>query len=281
MEPGGARQRPRTVHPRSPRALIALIVLGTVVAACGGNAGHVQVSSKKLEFAPRSLSIVPDTPWFEATLSRDGRKLEVSIGDASCGQRTRLVHDVVEDADSVTVAFAKKPIPPATSPSSGLVVCPAIAVSQRVEVTLSMRLGDRKVYDGIASTPRTVSRSAELVDATWVPDGFLPDRPEPTTGHSNLGWQQTFHGKGADWYMFVAQEGAGSFRRLAPDPTPVTVHGIKGERYQWFNGTAQTIHWVEGGLDISVTGEMQGPPSFNHTDQLRHVAEGVRLPSGN
>jgi len=55
----------------------------------------------------------------------------------------------------------------------------------------------------------------------------------------------------------------------------VTVHGIEGTRYRWFNGTASTIHWVEDGLDISVTGEMQGPPTFTHEDELLRIAEGV------
>ena len=64
-------------------------------------------------------------------------------------------------------------------------------------------------------------------------------------------------------------------------PTPVTVHGIEGLRYSGqMNDTMESIVWVEGGLSITVWGEMQGPPTFTHSDELLEIAEGVRPPTG-
>jgi hypothetical protein len=44
------------------------------------------------------------------------------------------------------------------------------------------------------------------------------------------------------------------------------------------NNTMESIRWDEGGLTITVWGEMQGPPTFTHGDELLQVAEGVHPP---
>ncbi len=44
------------------------------------------------------------------------------------------------------------------------------------------------------------------------------------------------------------------------------------------NGTMASIVWFEDGLLITVWGEMQGPPTFTHHDELLAVAEGIELP---
>ena len=265
--------------PMSRVAAVAVFVMCAVVAGCGSDQDSARLTTKRTTARPPSVRVSPDTPWSEATLSRDGRTLVVAFnssppGDGPCHQN--FVHDVVETGESVTISFEEQPAP-ATSEK---VACPEIAFIQQVRVTLEEPLGDRKVYDGIQTTPRTVFRMADLVAVTSVPSGFVAEKPAPRLDRGHPAWQQTFMRGGADWYFFVGQEAAGLFHRLDPHPTPVTVHGITGERYGLMSGTAQTIHWVEGGLDLSVTGEMQGPPSFTHDDELLQIAEGVRPPAG-
>ena len=220
----------------------------------------------------------PDTAWSGAVLAEDGRTLTIMVGsspagDGPCDQN--LVHEVLETGESVTVGFEELPGPPASED----VACITLAQPQRFDIDLSAPLGDRQVYDGVGPEPQTVHRLAELVDVTTVPDGWTAEEPE-ISGVEGDGWQQTFHRDGADWYFAVDQQPESDATTPEGTPAPVTVHGIEGLRYSGqMNDTMESIVWVEGGVSMTARGEMQGPPTFTHRDELLQIAEGVRLPA--
>lgn len=278
-----SRRRRRRVLGTVP---VLVIVVGLAVAAVGNSTGrggdHQTVyAGSTSTTTDQKLDVDANTPWFEADLSEDGLTLTLSVGssprgDGPCEQT--FTHDVVETSDSVTIAVEEQP---SSATSTGSAVCEAMAWPQVFTIELAEPLGGRAVYDGVQPEPRTIHRASELVSATWLPGGWVLQSASPETledgGHF---WQQYFGTEGGDWHAYIIQAPAGWFK--APpeggEGVDVTVNGIAAKRYDWFNGTAQTIHWVQDGLDISVTGEMQGPPTFTHDDDLLRIAQGVRMP---
>jgi hypothetical protein len=223
----------------------------------------------------------PDTEWSDPVLSEDGRRLTIMVGsappgDGPCDQN--FDYEVVETGESVTVGFEELPAP-ASSNDPARVACTDMLQPQRFDIDLSAPLGDREVYDGVRPEPKKLHRLAELVDVTTVPNGWTAEEPA-IAGVEENGWQQTFLKDGADWYFAVNQEPASDATTPEGTPTPVTVHGIEGLRYAGqMSGTMESIRWTEDGVTITVWGEMQGPPTFTHSDDLLQIAEGVRLPA--
>lgn len=273
-----ARRRRRT-----RRAVVAVPVLGALVAVgvLVATRGTSDDDIVLVEPPPPGLSVAPNVAWDHATLEADGRTLVLMVGsyppgDGPCTQT--FVHDVVETDTAVTIGVEEVEDPPADPPTSA--VCAQAAQSQPIEVTLQAPLGDRPVLDGVRPAPRTILRMDALVQVTHVPDGFavtasdlsLPNEPS----------QQTFEAAGADWYFAVNQVSADAAADLygAEQGTPVAVGDITGERVTGqMNGTMETIRFPLGDLVVSVWGEMQGPPSFTHTDELLRIAEGIRPPA--
>jgi hypothetical protein len=229
--------------------------------------------------------VVPDTEWADPVLSADGRRLTIMVGSAPPGDdhcNQNFEYEVVESDTSVTIGFDLQAEARAQDPPPGddvdAYACPAMAVPQRFEIDLGAPLGDRQVLDGVRPERQVVHRKAELVEATVLPDGFTAEEPFITEGDPYW-WQQTFMGDGADWYVNVVQQRGAQPRTSDGTPVTVTVHGIEGTRYTGqMNNTMESIVWVEDGLTITVWGEMQGPPTFTHSDELLEIAEGVRLP---
>jgi len=222
--------------------------------------------------------VVPDTEWTDPVLSEDGRRLTIMVGSSGPGDHPcnqNFEYEVVETGESVTVGFEE--LPDVAVPPGDEVGCARIFMAQRFEIELGAPLGDRDVYDGVGPEPKTVHRLAALVDVTAVPDGWTTDGPLAV---GPTGWNQTFTRDGADWYFAVDQQREADVTTPEGTPTPVTVHGLEGLRYSGqMNDTMESIVWVEGGLSITVWGEMQGPPTFTHSDELLEIAEGVRLPA--
>lgn len=246
-------------------ALVVAAAVGTFTGWRGDRGGEVVAGRPDAD-------LEADTSWESLTLAGD-RTLVISVltGVPPCDDD--FDHDVVETDESVTVAVQSHAHTP---PPSGNVVCPDMAVPKSIEVELGAPLGDREVFDAIHAEPQPVHRASDLVDVTDVPAGWS-GAWQVTPGH---GWQNTFHKDGADWYFAVNQEPTAEATTPEGTPSPVTVHGIRGTRYSGqMNGTMESIVWVEGGLTITVWGEMQGPPTFTHHDELLQIAEGVRLPS--
>jgi hypothetical protein len=261
-------------------ALLAVAVLGAVAAfgATGGDAGY--------ETAYDDLMIDADTGWTDPVLSEDEMRLTIMVGSAPAGDTScseNYEHQVVETDQSVTIELERLPTPrddPDDLPegSDGF-ACTAMEQSQALEVTLDAPLGDREVFDGVQSEPQAVHRRAELVDVTYVPDGFTAQEPIITDDVEN-GWSQLFTTE-ADpiWDLWIDQRPAAGAPTPEGTPTPVTVHGTEGVRYsgQW-NNTSESIVWVEGDIRITIRGEGIDPP-FTHGAKLLAVAEGIRLPS--
>jgi hypothetical protein len=262
-------------------ALGALGALGVV----GGSTDDTDGIQAASEGSVGSRADVdPNTEWSDPVLSADGRRLTIMVGsappgDTSCNQN--FEHEVVETDRSVTIGFEELPAaPPPAAGDSGVdaVACTATDEPQRFDVDLEAPFGEREVYDGVRPEPQIVHRLAELVDVTTVPDGWTAEEPSIADGKEHW-WAQQFSKDGADWYFTVQQEPEADATTPEGTPTPVTVHGIEGLRYSGqLNDTMESIVWVEGGLSITVWGEMQGPP-FAHGDQLLQIAEGVQLPT--
>lgn len=279
-----SRRRRRRVLVTVP---VLVIVVGLAVAAVGNRTGrggdHQTVyAGSTSTTTDQKLDVDANTSWFEADLSEDGLTLTLSVGhsppgDGPCEQT--FTHDVVETSDSVTIAFEEQA---STTTSTGPVPCIAMAQPQTFTIELAEPLGGRAVYDGVQPEPRTIHRAAEIefVSVTWLPDGWARQSASAETLEDGGQFgQQDFGTEGADWYVYIVQAPAGWFKAPGEggEGVDVTVNGIAAKRYNWFNGTAQTIHWVQDGLDISVTGEMQGPPTFTHDDDLLRIARGVRM----
>jgi len=157
--------------------------------------------------------------------------------------------------------------------------CTLALTPQRFEIALDDPLADRPIYDGVDPEPRAVRDMAELVAVTYKPPGFSLGDASPGGGGARTGWQQTFRADGIDWYFAVMQGPNGEFLPPYGDPVgTAVVHGIEADVYEDPSHTIRTIHWLEGGIDIQVWGEMQGPPDFNYDAELLKIAEGVQLP---
>jgi hypothetical protein len=266
-------------------AFAALAVAGVAGAVgtlgTGGDGtgdGDADVAAENESHVGDREDVVPDTEWIDPVLSEDGRRLTIMVGSAPPGDHPcnqNFEYEVVETGESVTVGFDE--LPDVAVPRGDEVACTDALEPQRFEIELEASLGDRDVFDGVGSTPKQVHRLAELVDVTAVPDGWTTDGPLAV---GPTGWQQTFHRDGADWYFAVNQRPEDDATTPEGTPTPVTVHGIEGLRYSGqMNNTMESIVWVEDGLSITVWGEMQGPPTFTHSDELLEIAEGVRPPA--
>jgi hypothetical protein len=278
----------RTVRRRRTRrrALVSAPIAGGVAAVAisatgpwrGDRSPEVVAGGPDVD-AESGLDVDPDTAWEDATLSEDGHTLTILVGvrPEGTGPCEQTFHyDLVETAESVTIGFGEEAAVPL--PDGG--GCEEMLAPQRFDVELTAPLGEREVYDGVESEPRVVHHLAELVEVTQLPDGWVAQEPAPGVGHSGEGWQQMFLRDGADWYFSVMQEPTSG--AVPPEGTaePVTVNGIEGQRYSGqMNNTMETIRWVDGDLTLSVWGEMQGPPTFTHHDELLQIAEGVRLPA--
>lgn len=276
------RRRTRRRLAASGSVLAVVLVAAVAVAAIARHdAGDetVYAGQPDTTATPR-LGIDADTPWDAATLSADGRTLTIEVGNqpegtGPCQQSFR--HDVAQTAAAVTVGFQ------AVAPTS--TTAPALCVDtfqpQTFQIRLDAPLGDRPVYDGVQRQPRTIHRLGDLVQVTGLPDGWAPERAAPLDfADGTSGWQQDFRKDGEDWYLYVIQAPAGWYRP-ASDTTAterLTVGGHDATRTEWFNRTAHTIHWTQDGLDLTVTGEAQGPPTFTHDDELLRIAAGIRLP---
>lgn len=277
----------RTIRRRRQRrratgsaALVALVVAGAagIAGLTDDDGGDVVAQGgDDAEDGAGGARLQADTEWSDAMLSRDGRTLMIQVGhsppgDDPCAQNFEM--EVVETDTTVTVAFDEEPVPALGEGEA----CTDILEPQVASVSLDVVLGDRALYDGIRPEPRPVHRLAEVVEVGDVPDGFTNQEPQFTEGQPGA-WQQMFLSDGADWYFTVAQDPEGEAPAPEGTPTPVTVHGIEGLRYTGqMNGTMESIRWDEGGLTITVWGEMQGPPTFTRSAELLEIAEGVRLP---
>jgi hypothetical protein len=257
-------------------AFAVVAIAGTIGALTGGDDADVVAEGD----LGRRADVDPDTAWSDPVLSEDERTLTIMVGsspagDGPCDQN--FVHEVIETGESVTVGFERLPGPPASED----VGCPDVSEPQRFDIELSAPLGERQVYNGVRREPQTVHRLAELVDVTTVPDGWTAEEPTIAGSQENgWYWQQTFYNDSADWYFAVSQQPASDAAPQHGTPTPVMVHGIEGVRYTGqMRGTMESISWLEGGVMITVSGEMQGPPTFTHSDELLQIAEGVRLPA--
>jgi hypothetical protein len=275
------RTQRRVVGSAAFAALAVAGVAGVVVTVgSSGDSTDGQVAAGSERGIGDLEDVVPDTVWSDPVLSKDGRRLTIMVGsappgDTACNQN--FEYEVIETGDSVTVGFDEQPRP--AGPPGEDVACVAMEQPQRFDIDLGATLGDREVFDGVSPEPKKVHRLAELVEVTAVPEGWSTDDPVIAGVDSN-GWQQTFHNDGVDWYFAVVQQPEADATTPEGTPTPVTVHGIDGLRYfGQMNNTMESIVWVEGGLSITVWGEMQGPPTFTHSNELLQIAEGVRLPS--
>jgi len=247
--------------------LVVVAAVGTFTVWRGDRGGDVVAQSKQ---SP-DLDVDPNTDWMEATLSKDGRTLTIQVANGPEPCRHEFEHDVVETATSVTVGIEELPLAPVAEER----VCSDMLEPTTIEVALDEPLGTREAFDGVHAQPQPVHRLGDLVDVTDVPEGWTSD-VAVTTEH---GWQQTFQKDGEDWYFAVNQQPTDEATTPEGTPSPVTVHGIQGTRYSGqMNNTMESIRWVEDGLTITVWGEMQGPPSYTHHDELLQIAEGVRLP---
>lgn len=140
---------------------------------------------------------------------------------------------------------------------------------------------ERTLQRHIGGSPRVVAlrRHNGQDDAhgqTSLPAGFSLESAMPM--YEGGGWQQTFFADGADWYFAVNQRPEGSFHGTDEQVGTVTVRGIEADVWDGMNYTMRTIHWVEDGLDLQVWGEIQGPPTYTHEDELLAIAESVQLP---
>ena len=195
-------------------------------------------------------------------------------GTGPCEQRFRYA--VTQDESSVTVAFDQ--VAPEPTDDGEAVACERVLTPQTFPVALDEPLGERDVYDGVRDAPRTVGRLADLVQVTGLGDEWVAT-VTPSDGEPGR-WQQTFQAEGADWYFAVSQYPASMTVDISGTPEPVTVNGVEGMRFRGqMNDTMESIVWTVDGLTIWVWGEMQGPPTFVHSDELLEIAEGVRLPS--
>lgn len=261
------------------RVLLLLLVVAPALAACG--ADGVGGDRAAAERGPARMTIHADTPWSDAELSVDGRTVIVVVSSAPQGTGACAAtydHEVIETDRSVTIGFDRLE----RTTTTATVACPLIASLQRFELHLDEPLGDRPLFNGVVPYAQRVARRSELADITWLPMGFSRDGTDVLQWPSGAGpvtWQQTFKGIDADWVVYVIQGPAGTLEHDATSvPEPITVHGVSAERYRdEMNGTLETIRWREKGLDLAVSGEMQGPPSFTHESELRRVAEGIQL----
>jgi len=256
-------------------AVVAVVVAGTAGAiGLAGDDGGDDIVAGGDEVA----DLQADTEWADPILSRDGRTLTIRVGhsppgDTGCDQN--FAHELVETADSVTVAFDERP----TARLGEGEACDDMLDPQTFEVALDAPLGTRAVFDGVRPQPQLVHRLAEAIEVTHVPDGFTAEVPLITEGEAGT-WQQLFHRDGADWYFNVAQYPEDEAPTPEGTPTPVTVNGISAQRWSGqMNNTMETIRWTQDGVTVDVWGEMQGPPTFTHAAELLEIAEGVRLPT--
>lgn len=285
-----------------PRRLTTAAVAVLLAAACSDDGTTVTADDTddgvdRATQPSESADLEADTPWHAAELSEDGMTLMFSIGgspegDGPCEQR--FEHSVTEDAESVTVAFDRVEATTTTTPEER-VLCNDIAAPQRFEVTLVEPLGDRPVFDGTEDQARSILRRAEIVEATVLPQGAddLVASPniENRGGH---GWSQSAQvSSGPGWDLWIDQHPEGSFVEPSTEPgavvTTTTVRGIPAQVWEYFNHTGRMVHWVEGGLDITVRAElhtvnMDEPMSWANPsvqfieDEILAVAEGIVLP---
>ena len=280
----------RTVHRRMVRRRVAIalpaatMVLLVVVAAVAWPDADPEVvttgSSTTTTTSVPTLSIDADMAWRGAVVSLDEMELQISTasrpdGTGACDDHYEM--QVAETADAVVVGFKRRP--PLTTTTRGPVDCSDQRTPQVHQVALRSPLGERALYNGVDREPQTLSRRADVVDVTWLPRGFVNSSTEPR-GYQDFasGWFQTFSNGPSGWYFKVLQAPAGTIPEQEGVASAVRVHGVEGTRYSGQeNGTQETIHWVDGGLDLWVTGWVQDESTFIRHDELLQVAQGVRL----
>ncbi|HSK95532.1 MAG TPA: hypothetical protein VK891_02855 [Euzebyales bacterium] len=237
---------------------------------------------------------VPDEPavpvaWEHAIVRSDGRTIEAEVGMTPQGTGPCEItydHRVDERADRVVVAFVPRPRPLWGRITLG--GCTSEGVSQHLAVTLDAPLGRRKVYDGAQRAPRPLHRETDLVEVTVLPAGFpSPPRRDRLVRERAVeplgdgGWEQYFEARrGTGWSLAVRQRPREQADVRGEPVGETTVHGIAATVRAEFAGSDHTIHWVEGGWAIEVSGMMQFTGAFGHGEELRRVAEGVRVPGG-
>ncbi len=209
----------------------------------------------------------------EPVLSADGKTLTVTAGRALHDQRgcqLEVIHDVVVTEDAVTLGLKDATAPEEATP----MVCTAMYIPTVVEVTLDEPLGDRADFDGLRSKARTIDWLSGLVRVLYIPDGFETD-PDVLFGNHV---QQNYQPRDADWYFAVNQT-KGFPAAAVGEATPIKINGIEGERITGqMNNTMESIRFEFGDIFVTVWGEVQGPPSFTHSDELLKIAEGIAPP---
>lgn len=269
-------------------AIVALAATG----GCGAGADDPAAPATAPTTARQRVDA--DTSWPAAVLSVDGLRLEIAIGsqpegDGPCEQR--FLHEVIEEANSVTVAFEE-----VASPSIESQPCALALQQQIVELELDGPLGDRELIDGSDGARRPVWRRADLVVPEVLPEGVADDDLEvtPSFDQGTQAWTMLAQvDSGPGWDLWIDQLPAGTFTPPSTAPgavvDTVAIGGDEATIYEYFNHTGHLIRWSEDGLDLTIRAElhtidMDDPQSFANPsvafidDELVAIAEGLRVP---
>lgn len=273
-----ARRRARR---RALTTLPVIVVVALVVVAVANTVDDNTGKDRRVVTAgpgAGELAFAPDVEWDSAVLSADGKTLTVTAGRVLHDSRRcqlKVLHDVVQTDDAVTIGLKDATAPEEADAAAR--VCEEMYTPTVVRVPLDEPLGDRAVFDGVRTKARTVLRLADLVQVTYVPAGFTTNPDDIAAGDSNV--QQTYKADGADWYFAVNET-----KDTAPTDlpgatsTPIMVNDIEGVRITGqMNNTMESIRFPLGERTVTVWGEMQGPPTFTHSDELLKIAQGIRL----
>ncbi len=274
-----ATVRLRRARRRAMTALPVIAVIALVAVAVANTRDNSTGQDRQVVTAGHGdveLAFEPDVEWDDAVLSADGKTLTVTASRVLHNSRScqlDVLHDVVETDDAVTIGLKDATAPEDTTPMA----CKAVLVPAVVKIPLNEPLGDRAVFDGVRPKARTVLRLAELVQVTYVPAGFTTNPDDIPSKDTNV--QQTYNADGADWYFAVNETKAATPTDLpGATSTPILVNDIEGVRITGqMNNTMESIRFPLGGRTVTVWGEMQGPPTFTHADELQKIAEGIRL----
>ncbi|MGQ0826418.1 MAG: hypothetical protein ACT4OX_15545 [Actinomycetota bacterium] len=239
----------------------ATVLVMLLVAACSNR-----------DDSPRTVDVEPELTWDKVIVDADDRTLTVEVSARGEDEICNFELRVDEQPDRVVVTVTSARFESTAFRSMRVAESDPCLPTETEAVELTAPLDDRLVYDGATGEPGQMYRVADVVTPAYIPEGFSCFGP--LLDSSNGRWDIPCTHESAGWGLKIFQ---GPFNRSDVERTgTIVARGAEIER--WEGATEHRLHWIEDGLDLTVTGwDFDGP--FTHDDELLRVVEGLTLPA--